>query len=205
MARRLHKYRGPRIKLRWIPAHSEIEGGEEADRLAKEATARDLPKIRHTTLAYSMQEAKKKVEVKELRKKAKIDSALPGNHVRKLYNELKSEEASVLCQLRTGRNRLNAELARINAIESPWCDCEGQFEETVHHFLFECSNWDIERSPLRRAAGARWGDLSYLLGGRSRQVAPNGQPLDGPKDSWSPNREVVMETIKFALKTGRLR
>jgi len=205
MAQRLHKDQGPVIKLRWIPAHSGIEGGEEADRLAKEATTRDLPKIRHTTLAYSMQEARRNVKVKGLRKKAKIDSALPGKHVRKLYDELTFKESSVLCQLRTGRNRLNRELARINAIESPWCDCEGQNEETVHHFLVECSNWDTERSSLRRAAGARWGDLSYLLGGRCEQVTPNGQPLDGPKESWSPNREVVMETIKFAMKTGRLR
>jgi len=61
-----------------------------------------------------------------------------------------------------------------------------------------------KRGNLRIAAGARWGDLSYLLGGRCEQATPSGQPLDGAKESWKPDIEMVKETIKFAMSTGCL-
>jgi hypothetical protein len=205
VAQRLRKRNGPVIRLQWIPAQSGIEGGDIAHRLAKRATAEHLPKIRHTTLAYSLRVVKKKVKPLELKKEVKIDSALPGKHVKTLYDDLKFKESFVLCQLRTDKSRLNSSLARINAIKSPNCECNRQVEETTRHFLFECPRWKTEREPLRKAAGTRWGDLSYMLGGRCEQVTPDGQPLDGPRDSWTPDIEIVRETIKFALSTGRLR
>jgi len=71
--------------------------------------------------------------------------------------------------------------------------------------LYFSPRWETKREPLRKAAGTRWGDVPYLLGGRCVQVTPNGQPLDGPADSWAPDIEIVKKTIKFTLSTGRLR
>ena len=62
-----------------------------------------------------------------------MDQALPGDHVRKLYDKLSKTEANLLAQLRTGKNRLNSDLARINAVESEMCAC-GREAETVRHF-----------------------------------------------------------------------
>ncbi|KFY28076.1 hypothetical protein V491_00648 [Pseudogymnoascus sp. VKM F-3775] len=57
-----------------------------------------------------------------------MDSALPGQHTRKLYDALSRKEASVLVQLRTGMIGLNGYLHRIGATESGQCEC-GQATE----------------------------------------------------------------------------
>jgi hypothetical protein len=50
----------------------------------------------------------------------------------------------------------------------------------------------------------RYGDLSYMLGGRSSYLNPDGSSPDGPIDKWKPNLTVVRTVVKFALKTERL-
>ena len=94
-----------------------------------------------------------------------FDKALPGPHTRLLlYNREQKTHASILCQLRSGINRLNQYLARINAVQSSECKC-GKGEESVDHFLFRSLRWSIYRGEIRRLAGRRWGDTWYMLGG----------------------------------------
>jgi len=51
---------------------------------------------------------------------------------------------------------------------------------------------------LREAAGDRWGDASYLLGGWSgRKDARTGKLVDGPRESWKPDLKVVRASIRF--------
>ena len=95
-----------------------------------------------------------------------FDKALPGPHARLLYNGKGKMQANILCQLRSGINRLNKYLARINAVESDKCRC-GRGEESIDNFLFRCPRWSIFRGEIRRLAGRRWGDTSYLLRGWS--------------------------------------
>ena len=102
-----------------------------------------------------------------------------------------------LCQLRSGINRLNKYLAKINAVQSDQCKC-GKGEESVDHFLFRCPRWSIYRREIRRLVGRRWGDTSYLLGGWS------GEQKDGDVVKWKPANEMVTATINFAMATGRL-
>ena len=116
---------------------------------------------------------------------------------RLLYNGKRKIHANILCQLRSGINRLNKYLARINAVESDQCRC-GRGEESVDHFLFRCPRWSIFRGEIRRLAGRRCGDTSYLLGGWS------GEPKDGNAAKWKPANEMVTATINFAIATGRL-
>lgn len=126
-----------------------------------------------------------------------FDKVLPGPHTSLLYNGKQKIHASVLCQLRSGINRLNKYQARINAAEFGQCRC-GRGEESVDHFLFRCPRWSIFRGEIRRLAGLRWGDTSYLLGGWS------GEPKDGDAAKWEPASEMVMTTINFAIATARL-
>jgi len=159
--------------------------------------------IQTTTLAPALKQAKDAIE---LRKKGKyaVDSALPGNHTRLLYDKCTYKEAKALCQLRTKHSRLNNDLARVNAVESADCEC-GFRRETARHFLFECPRWTEQRKPLLEVAGNRWGDLAFFLGGRSEQKTVSGEYLDGPPQCWKPNIEVVNRTIQFALATRRLK
>lgn len=55
-------------------------------------------------------------------------------------------------------------------------------------------------SNLREAAGDRWVDASYLLGGWSgRKDARTGKLVDGPHESWKPDLKVVKASIRFFL------
>ena len=122
-----------------------------------------------------------------------LDTALPGEHTRILYDPLKRRESDILVQLRTGMARVNKYLHRIGAAETDTCDC-GQEEETVDHFLFRCTRWDEQRERMRNIDQAMMGNLSFFLGGKTAE--------DG--DKWRPNLGAVRAAIKFAISTGRL-
>jgi hypothetical protein len=84
------------------------------------------------------------------------------------------------------------------------CSC-GNDEETIRHLILSCPRWTDERRELRETVGARSGDVSYLLGGwGSRKGVRTGQLLDGPKEKWKSDIDVVKATIRFLEKTGRL-
>ena len=102
-----------------------------------------------------------------------------------------------MCQLRSGMDRLNKYLARTNAIESEEWTC-GKGTESVDHFLFRCPLWGSLRGEIRRLAGRRWGNTSYLLGGWL------GENKDGPLKDWKPTIEMVTATINFAIATKRV-
>jgi hypothetical protein len=48
----------------------------------------------------------------------------------------------------------------------------------------------------------RYGDLSYMLGGRSNHRKPDGSDLDGPREKWKPNVAAVRVTIKLPRRQG---
>ena len=123
----------------------------------------------------------------------RIDTALPGEHTRLLYDTLKRPEASILAQLRTGMARLNGYLHRIGAVESEQCAC-GQASETVEHFLFRCTRWETQRRQMLQHSETRRGSLSFFLGGKA--------PSD-PED-WKPNMNAVRASIRYAISTGRI-
>lgn len=52
--------------------------------------------------------------------------------------------------------------------------------------------------------GERYGDLSYMLGGRSSLRRPDGLNPDGAAEKWKPKLSVVKAVVRFALSTGRL-
>lgn len=132
-----------------------------------------------------------------------IDAALPGTHVKRLYDTLTGSEAQVLAQLRTGHSKLRAFLVRIGADGSDQCEC-GQGREDTRHFLFRCQRYQHLRGDMIQQAQDRYGDLSYMLGGRTPYLNPDGSSPDGPIEHWKPNLDTVRAAIKFAFKTGRL-
>ena len=123
----------------------------------------------------------------------RVDTALPGKHTRKLYDQLTRKEASVLAQLRTGMARLNSYLFIIEATPSDRCDC-GQARETVEHFLFRCRRWTEHRAEMLRCTDTHRSNISYYLGGKS--------PSDDK--NWVPDMKAVRSAIRFAISTGRL-
>ena len=100
--------------------------------------------------------------------------------------------------------RLNQYLSRIGVVDEAKCSC-GNGEETIRHLILSCPRWTDERRELRETVGDRSRDVPYLLGGwGSRKDVRTGQLLDGPKETWKSDIEVVKATIRFLEKTGRL-
>lgn len=132
-----------------------------------------------------------------------IDSALPKQHMAKVYDPLTTQDALILVQLRTGHFGLNSHLARIRKADSTRCQC-GAEEETVRHFLFQCLQSSEPRRVLQEALGERRGDLSFALGGWSgRGKTRTGKQVDGSKEKWKPHMTAIKAVIHFVKETER--
>jgi hypothetical protein len=192
---------GNQISAIWRPSQEETALKIRAKSAAKLGTKEDGVEIgkasaKSTVLRIALQEATKKQGLPKGvgEYTAEIDKALPGKHVKQLYDNLKRSEASILAQLRTGMARLNGYLYKIKAVETDQCACS-QATETVKHFLFRCTQWDEQRRQLYRETVSRRGCLSFFLGGRAASEQEKG---------WKPNMSAVRATVRYATATGRL-
>jgi ribonuclease HI len=209
----IKKLRMSNVTLYWVPSHSGIEGNEEANRLAKDATRRESeePPQQDGRPWYLVKQALKKAKITAGPLLAgrpdvgmftrKMDAALHLGKAAAIYQQLNSSEAAILAQLRTGMTRLNIYLYKIRAAETVECECG--LTESIPHFLFCCRMWEEQRRKLRLQHGERFGDLSYALGGYSSRKE-RGESIDGPIERWRPDMVVVRATIQFAMDTGRL-
>ena len=127
-------------------------------------------------------------------------SPIGARHTKAIYNALSRNGASIFCQLRTGKSRLNDYLFKIKAAESDLCECGER--ETVRHFLFFCNRWSKQRRQIQQHR--RFGDLPPFLGAYSNRKDIKGRPIDGPYERWRPDMELVRMTIEFARATERL-
>jgi hypothetical protein len=154
-----------------------------------------LPRVRSTTLnvARAVQGTARSLPEKVGKLSKRVDTALPGKHTRKLYDQLTQKEASVLTQLRTGIARLNSYLFLIRAAPSDQCAC-GEARETVEHFLFRCRRWTTHRTEMLQCTEIHRSNISFYLGGKSASDGKN----------WTPDMKAVRATIRFAMATGRL-
>jgi len=205
--------KGVNIRLLWVPGHAGIPGNERAHHWARETTAADRSpcvhpdrRVREYSEALKLLRTAVEADIPKVatvwgRYTYAIDSALPGRHTLRLYGALSREDAGILAQARTGHAHVREYLARTHQIDSATCECNHGVE-SVKHVLLHCPLWTSQRRQLRAAAGDRWGDVSFLLGGKSRKVDPrSGNLVDGEK--WRPNMSIVQATIGFLKSTGR--
>ena len=196
---------GPRIRVQWAPKRDlTFDAPKEAVQLAKKATTNDLQPMAERSFTEARRRACQLITRSNRALNSPLDTALPGKHTKDMYDQMTGKQAAVLCQLRTGMNRLNSYLAKIRAKESALCECDTNTEETMEHYLFECPRWEAYRDELRGDEVERWKDLPYFLGGRSERTTPEGELIDGDPKYWVPNMEAVRRTVEYAMKTGRL-
>jgi hypothetical protein len=91
----------------------------------------------------------------------------------------------------------------IGLVESDLCEC-GQGEETIRHIILSCTQWAEERKQLWVVAKERARDVPFLLGGWGEKRNSKGQLVDGPKEKWRPDMDVVKATTWFLEQIGRL-
>jgi hypothetical protein len=205
----------------WVLGHQNILGNELAHVAAQDTTKLGSKPTTDLTARIREHRAVRDLVIKEVKRQAeeslretglgtwgqytqRLDAALPGKHTLKLYGSLDSDQAAVLAQARTNHTHLNSNLARLRVREDAKCQC-GMEDETVAHVLLRCPLWAGIRPAMKEAAGKRWGDLSYLLGGYSKKrELRTGKPADGPMEKWTPNLEMVKITIQFLQQTTRM-
>jgi ribonuclease HI len=138
------------FSFQWVPAHCDIEGNEEADKLAKEAARnRSEPNSGVSYAAAKATIARHSREKWQRRAKPSVPDAkfVPAE----LETGLSREERVALSQLRTGGKCLRlatyrAFLSRDHARpQSPDCPhCPG-FPEDVQHLIHDCPSYTLMR------------------------------------------------------------
>jgi hypothetical protein len=187
-----------RVVFTWAPVSPIFELGQKAKQLAQRSTdegrvVRDRPRLTRSMVQRTqerLRRATEQVPATVGESVRRIDTAWPGNHTRRMYDELSKRQASILAQLRTGMTPLNGYLHNIKAVESNLCEC-GEAVESREHFVFPCARWTEQRKIL--GVYTDEDDFSRLLGGKSAMDT----------DDWAPNMDAVRIVIHFTLATKR--
>jgi len=109
---RLLENRGIQLHISWVPGHSDVEGNEHAERLAKEGTIlQDDTREAYISLAYlgRMVKTQRFQEWQEQWKTSVIGRSYQGSPTTKfspLAKELSRHQVATLTQLRTGHGYL---------------------------------------------------------------------------------------------------
>ena len=149
------KSSGTKTRICWIPSHVGIPGNERADTIAsQESSSNESSNRSNNPLSISEQTAiykhyLKKTNMEEL----KMGHEKENIHRRTQTGSLKWHRhksrkiTQILFRLRTGHNRLKAQMARLMPQENPNClECEEP--ETTEHALLHCTALEMERLEL---------------------------------------------------------
>jgi ribonuclease HI len=114
-----------------------------------------------------------------------------------VLHSLSVSERRIICRLITGKVGLNQYLHIIKRSDSPYCKWCVDKEETVEHFLLECSQHQSLRSSL-------WTSIHNLLPDTLLLSLSVKHLVVGDK-TWRPDihANVVKATAKFVIETNR--
>ena len=148
--------KGVQVDIRWTPGHAEIQGNEEADRLAKEASKEaesmneedrtiSHAEFKQAAKAHSMTTWQKQWDVSE---KGRFLHELKPKVTKKTILDFPDKKTyNQIAQLRTGYAKLNDYLFKIGVSDTKNCSC-GEIE-TVEHYLINCEKYFNEREKMR--------------------------------------------------------
>lgn len=120
----------------------------------------------------------------------KFDTAQPGNHTRRTYDDLSNRQADILAALRTGMTPHNGHFHNIKAAEKNFCEC-GEAVESREYFVLRHARWTEQRKIL--GMNTDEDNFSRLLGGKSTMDT----------NDWAPDMDTVRAVIHFTLATRR--
>lgn len=92
-----------------------------------------------------------------------LDPHLLSRSFIKLVADLPKRLISLYMYFRTRHIALNSHLHRINCSATPNCPICPHTEESIHHFLFDCPQYDRERFILHQKLGRKSTSLPFLL------------------------------------------
>ncbi|KAJ6436234.1 reverse transcriptase [Purpureocillium lavendulum] len=172
------------IEIRWIPAHTGVQGNEDADRAAKEATGwrvrgpagpraqmpAELYTLRSTLKTWAHREANKTWTTQWAAEKRGRTTfrytPKPTKRVLRLHDGMNKRQSALLVQMRTEKIGLNDFLfnRRVPDATDASCPCrEGR--QTVSHVLLRCRKYrQLRRQELGHLPGRH--DLRGILNER---------------------------------------
>ena len=153
-----------KLDIAWVKGHMDIEGNKTVNKVAKEAARGDSSEVMSLPALLAINPLPVSISAQKqdygalLHKRwhenwkrsphhariSKVDPSMPSNNFWKLMIEHSRVQASLIIQLRTGHVPLNAYLHRISKSDQPLCQHCGRGDETVHHYLFDCTAWTHE-------------------------------------------------------------
>ncbi|KZS05367.1 Uncharacterized protein APZ42_031465 [Daphnia magna] len=151
------KSSGTQTRICWIPSHVGIPGNERAESLAsRQNLPEKSPTRAYNPLATSEQTAifkqyLRKASLEELKKGSTKENITRRTHTGPIkWHQHKSRTITrILFRLRTGHNRLKAQLARLMPQQSPNCQ-ECDEPETTEHALLDCPVLEMERLEIKK-------------------------------------------------------
>ncbi|CAG2201736.1 RNASEH1 [Mytilus edulis] len=162
--------KGFSINIIWTPGHSDIEGNEQADRLAK-AAAKEADNREEMSSITTKQDIKQAARTSVIKKwKTQWESSEVGrrffnHHPDASKNQTRlpiKKHFNILNSLRSGYSKLKGYQHFINRhVEDNKCTC-GEIE-SVEHFLLSCDNYSLDREKLRQSIYFKTGTLNLDL------------------------------------------
>jgi ribonuclease HI len=140
------------LRLLWIPAHSDYEGNERADTLAKKGSSNDdsitiklpTPQAVWKTLTreMSLQQANERWE----KSSTSHFKAKWKEHYRKDLGKLSRSGLRIATQILTGHASINYHLNKYKPhLISKTCPFCKEEDETINHFIGKCPKWFEQR------------------------------------------------------------
>lgn len=141
--------KGFTIEYLWIPSHSGIQGNENVDRLAKEATNLNNNKQGKCYSHNLIKEYKNKA-TDQIIQHIKDLSRIKGKSYFMFKNKIwdqpwfsklnwPRDNITLINRIRSGHTKVNSHLFRMGIVDSEECSC-GHKTQDVQHLLFYCTN-----------------------------------------------------------------
>ena len=172
---------GIAMEFRWIPAHIGVEGNEEADKRAKEATGWSgkgvippppLIQTINTIFAAAVRASAHKAIMKDWGRRWAAETRgrstykltpIPTSKILSLHDKVGKPISSMIIQLRTEKIGLRKFLYSrgVPGIEDEGCGC-GLGQQTVMHVLLMCPRFDQLRREVWGGVVPRGGNLKMI-------------------------------------------
>lgn len=152
---------GTSLHIQWVPGHFDVEGNEQADKLAKEGTQITTRQNTTTTLSF-LKRVCREARKREWRTIWESDSTNRGRNYDGFFKHKPDQIfatnnrpfVSAVTQLRTGHGYFRSYLHRIpnNQINTPTCFCNTNQHQTPKHLILKCPKFRKARSEMQSIA-----------------------------------------------------